>query len=81
MRKLAYAFTAAAAIAIGVPTIANAGGIGVYVDGDHGYYGDRYEGPRARFYEHRDREFYRHGYYHRYGDRDVIIRHHHWDYD
>lgn len=80
MRKLTYALAAAAAIAAGVPTIANAGGVGVYVDGDHGYYGDRYDGPRVRFHE-RDREF-RHGYYHRdYDDRDVVIRHHHWDRD
>jgi hypothetical protein len=71
---------AAAAIAAGVPTLANAGGVGVYVDGEHGYYGDRDDGVRFRFREH-DREF-RHGYYHRdYGDRDVVIRHHYWDRD
>lgn len=80
MRKLTYALAAAAAIAVGVPTIANAGGIGVYVDGDRGYYGDRYDGPRVRFHE-RDREF-RRGYYHReYDDRDVVTRHHRWDRD
>ena len=45
MRKLTYALAAAATLAIGAPTIANAEGFGVYVGGDHGYYGDRYDGP------------------------------------
>lgn len=77
MRKLTYALAAAAAIAAGVPTLANAGEVGVYIDGHHGYY-DRYDHPRFRLHE---REF-RHGFYHRdYGDRDVVIRHHRWDYD
>jgi hypothetical protein len=76
MRKLTCVLATAVAIAA-VPTLANAG-VGIYVNGDHGYYGHRYDGPRFR--EH-DREF-RHGYYHRdYGDRDVVIRHHHWDND
>jgi Ni/Co efflux regulator RcnB len=80
MRKLTCALAAAAAIAASVPTLANAGEFGVYVGGDHGYYGDRYDGPRVRLHE-RDREF-RHHYFHRdYGDRDVVIRHHHWDHD
>jgi hypothetical protein len=80
MRKLTYALAAAAAIAAGVPTLANAGGVSVDVNGGHGYYGDRYDGPRFRFREH-DREF-RHRYYHHdYGDRDVVIRRHHWDND
>ena len=48
MRKLTYALAAAATLAIGAPTIANAEGFGVYVGGDHGYYGDRYDGPRVR---------------------------------
>jgi hypothetical protein len=37
-----------------------------------------YYGPRVSFYGH-DRGWHR-GWYHRYGDRDVIIRrHHYWD--
>lgn len=81
MRKFVYALTAAVAIAAGVPTLANAGE--VYIGSGHGYYGDRYDGPRLRFRE-RDREF-RHGLYHRhdgdryYGDRDVVIREHRYD--
>ena len=78
MRKLTYALAAAATLAIGAPTIANAEGFGVYVGGDHGYYGDRYDGPRLGFREHRE---FRHGYDRRdfgdrYGDRDVVIREH-----
>jgi hypothetical protein len=79
MKKLTYALAAAATLAIGAPTIANAAGFGVYVGGDRGYYGDRYDGPRVRFYDHDrgwHRGWYRHGYY---GDRDVVIRHHRWD--
>jgi len=79
MRKLVYALTAAAAIAVGVPTLANAGE--VYIHGDHGYY-DRDDGPRFVFREHeRSREF-RHGFYRRdfrdrgYGDRDFVVREH-----
>jgi hypothetical protein len=80
MKKLAYALVAAATLAIGAPTIANAAGIGVYVGGDRDHYGDRYDGPRARFYEH-DRGWH-HGWYHhdRDYDRGVVIRRHHWDY-
>jgi hypothetical protein len=80
MRKLTYALAAAATLAIGAPTLANAGGVGVYVGGDHGYYGERYAGPRARFYEH-DRGWH-HGYRHHYGDygdRGFVSRHHDWD--
>ena len=83
MRKLTYALAAAATLAIGAPTIANAESFGVYVGGDHGYYGDRYgSGPRVRFYEH-DRGLHR-GWYHRDYDRDrddggVVIREHRWD--
>jgi hypothetical protein len=78
MRKLVLA--ALAAVAIGAPTAASAGGFGVYVGADRGYYGDRYYGgPRVGFYGH-DRGLHR-GWYHRnyYGDRGVVIRRHHWD--
>ena len=82
MRKLAYALAAVATVAIGASTAANAGGFGIYVGGDHGYYGDRtYGGPSVRFYDH-DRGLHR-GWYHRnydyYGDRGVVIRRHYWD--
>jgi hypothetical protein len=83
MRKLTYALAAAATLAIGAPAIANAQGFGVYVGGDHGYYGDRYDGPRVRVYEH-DRGWHRGGYQRDYGDRyrddgGVVIREHRWD--
>ena len=79
MRKLTYALAALATLAIGLPTAASAGGFGVYVGGDRGYYGDRYySGPSVRFYGH-DRGLHR-GWYHRGYDRGVVIRrHHHWD--
>lgn len=81
MRKLTYALAAAATLAIGAPTLANAAGVGVYVGGGDGYYGDRYDGPRVRFYEH-DRGWH-HGWYHHrygdYGDRGFVIRQHDWD--
>jgi len=39
MRKLSYVLAALAIVGIGAPTAASAGGFGVYVGGDHGYYG------------------------------------------
>jgi hypothetical protein len=80
MRKLPYVLAALAIVGVGVPTAASAGGFGVYVGGDRGYYGDRYYGgPRYGFYGH-DRGLHR-GWYHRnyYGDREVVIRRHYWD--
>jgi hypothetical protein len=77
MRKLSYVLATLATVAIGVPTAASAGGFGVYVGDGYAY---RYHGsPRFGFYEH-DRGLHR-GWYHRnyYGDRDVVIRRHHWD--
>jgi len=75
MRKLSYALAALATLAIGVPTAASAGGFGVYIDGDRGFYGDRYYGG-PRFYNH-DRGLHR-GWYHRNYDRDVVIRRQYW---
>lgn len=79
MRKLTYALAAVTTLAIGAPTIANAGGVGVYIGGDSGY--RDYYGPHARIYEH-DRGWH-HGWYHhdRDFDRGVVIRRHHWDWD
>jgi hypothetical protein len=82
MRKLAYAFAAVAALSIAAPTIAGAQGVGVYIGGGRGYYGDRYDGPLV--YRGYDRGWH-HGWYHRdgdyYRDRGVVIRPHHWDDD
>jgi len=76
MKKLSYVLAALAAIAVGAPTIASATEFGIHVGGDRDYYRDRdFRGPRAEFYEH-DR-----GWSHHDGDREVIIRHHHRDYD
>lgn len=83
MKKLTMALAAVATMAVAAPTIASAQGFGVYVGGDRGYYGDRYDGPRVRVYEH-DRGWHR-GWEHRemYRDRaydgGVVIRRHHWD--
>lgn len=85
MRKLSLALATLATIAVAVPTIASAEdfGVGVRVGGDH--YRDRGEfrdhdafgGPRAEF---RDRDYHR-GYYRDHGDRTVIIKRHHHDWD
>lgn len=81
MNKLTYALAAVATLAVSAPTIANAGGVGVYIGGDRDYYSDRYDGPRVRFYGH-DRGWH-HGWYHydRDYDRGVVIRRHYWDDD
>ena len=82
MTKLTYALAAAATIAIAAPTIASAQGVGVYIGSERGYFGDRYDTPRARIYD-RDREI-RHDWHHRefYRDREpgVVVREHSWDY-
>ena len=81
MRKLTYALAAAATLAIAAPSIANAAGIGVYMGGDHGYYGDRYDGPGVRFYTH-DRGWHQ-GWQHRddygYRDRGMMRGDQRWD--
>jgi hypothetical protein len=80
MKKLSYVLAALAAIAVGAPTIASATEFGIHVGGDRDYYRDRdFRGPRAEFYQH-DRGWHR-GWSHHDGDREVIIRHHHRDYD
>lgn len=80
MQKLSYVLAALAAIAVGAPTIASATEFGIHVGGDRDYHHDRdYRGPRAEFYQH-DRGWHR-GWYHHDGDREVIIRRHHRDYD
>jgi hypothetical protein len=76
--KLSYLLAALATIAVGAPTIAGAAEFSFHVGGDRDYYRDRDYGPRAEFYEHE--RGWHHGWYHRDGDREVIIRrHHHWD--
>jgi hypothetical protein len=80
LKKLSYVLAALATIAVAAPTIASAESFGFSVGSDRPYYRDRddFRGPRAEFYEH-DRGLHR-GWYHRDGDRTVIIkRRHHWD--
>jgi hypothetical protein len=80
MRKLSCVLAALATIAVAAPTVASAQGFSIRVGGDRDYYyRDRdYRGPRAEFYAN-DRGLHR-GWYHRDGDRAVIIRrHHYWD--
>ena len=76
MKKLAYALAALATIAVAAPTAASAQSFGFSVGADRDYYRDRDYGPR--FYTH-DRGLHR-GWYHRDGDRTVIIkRQRYWD--
>ena len=82
-----FAFICAAVVTLAVPSVVSAQGVSVHV-GDDGYYRDRgdyrghyreYRGARAEYYGDHDRGWHR-GWYHRYGNRDVIIRpHHYWD--
>lgn len=80
MTKLTCALAAVAALSIAAPTIASAQGVGVYVGSGHGYYGDRYDGPRIVYRDH-DRGWHRGWYQHRnyYRDRGVVIRGRDWD--
>lgn len=82
MTRLSYVLAAVAALSIAAPTIASAQGVGVYIGGDRGYFGDRYEGPRV--YRGYDRGWH-HGWYHHprdyYRDRGVVIHEHDWDDD
>ena len=79
MRNLAYVFAALATLVVAAPTVASAEGFGFRIGSDREYYRDRdYYGPRAEFYRH-DYGWHR-GWYHRDGDRDVIIRRHrYWE--
>lgn len=81
MRKLAFVF--ATALAVAAPTIASAQGFSVHV-GDDGYRGGGdYRGFRGEYQDH-DRGWHRgwdHHHY-RHGERVTIIkrhRHHDWD--
>jgi hypothetical protein len=79
MRKLSCVLAALATFAVAAPTVASAQGFDFRIGNDRDYYRDRdYYGPRAEFYNH-DRGWH-HGWYHRDGDRTVIIkRRHYWD--
>ena len=87
MRKLSLALATLATIAVAAPTIASAEefGIGVGVGGDH--YRDRgefrdhdgFRGARAEFRDH-DRGFHR-GWDRDHGNRTVIIKRGHRDWD
>ena len=49
MKKLTYALAAAATLAIGAPTIANAAGVGVYVGGSQPIMATAMMGPAFDF--------------------------------
>ena len=89
MRKLSLALAAPATIAIAAPTIASAEdfGVGVRVGGDHfrdrGEFRDRddFRGARAEFRDRdRDRGWHRDWDRDR-GDRTIIIKRRHRDWD
>ena len=69
--KARIAFAAIIAAAIAVPTIASAETTIVKKYGDR----DHYRGARAEMRFDRDRDFHR-GFFHRHGDRTVIIKKH-----
>jgi hypothetical protein len=72
MKKLGYVFAALGAIAIAAPSIASAEEVMIK-------HGDRHDGARAEFREHRD--YGRHeGWRHRHADKVVVVKHRHHDY-
>ena len=78
MRKLSYVLAALATFAVAAPTVASAQGFSGRLRRPRLLSRPDYYGPRVGFYGH-DRGWHR-GWYNRYGDRDVIIRrHHYWD--
>lgn len=77
MRKLAFTFVAALALA--APTVASAEGFSVRI-GDDGYYGPRYYRDYDRGYRHHDHGWHR-GWYKRHDGERVIIRRHRHDWD
>jgi hypothetical protein len=85
MRKLSLALAAVATIAVAAPTIASAEdfGVGVRIGGDRDRVGfrdrDDFRGARAEFREH-DRGLHR-GWYRDRGERTVIIKRRHRDWD
>src|SRR3954468_6914876 len=85
MRKLSLALAAVATIAVAAPTVASAEdfGVGVRIGGDRDRVGfrdrDDFRGARAEFREH-DRGLHR-GWYRDRGERTVIIKRRHRDWD
>ncbi|MEA2887711.1 MAG: hypothetical protein QOD11_2071 [Bradyrhizobium sp.] len=84
MRKLSLALAAVATIAVAAPPIASAEdfGVGVRIGGDRdrGFRDrDDFRGARAEFREH-DRGLHR-GWYRDRGERTVIIKRRHRDWD
>jgi hypothetical protein len=91
MRKISLALAALATIAVAAPTVASAEefGVGVRLGGDRYYdrgdFRDRdyFRGPRAEFrgrYRDYDRGYHR-GWDRDRGDRTVIIKRRHRDWD
>jgi hypothetical protein len=82
MKKFSCVLATLATVAVAAPTVASAQGFSFRVGSDRDHYyrdGDDYRGPRVGFYEH-DRGWHR-GWYNHDGDRTVIIKRHHHDWD
>ena len=78
MKKFGIALAALGAITFAVPSIASAETVVIKHRGA-GYHGHHYGYGNARAEYRHDRGWHR-GWYHRYDDRDVIVRrHHYWD--
>jgi Ni/Co efflux regulator RcnB len=73
MKKLGYVIAALGAIAVAAPSIASAEDMVIR-------HGDRHDGARAEFRDHRDfREHRDHGW-RGHHDRMVIVKHRHHEY-